>query len=95
MNLTKCSQPSECTSIPSFGISLMLCEPHKQTIVVGVRAWLARSYFIPGGTSQKGGWSGPGVPCRTLSDLERGQEHYTSATPTREEMSVDEHFKVH
>ena len=28
----------------------------------------ARGYFIPGGASQRGGWSGSGVPCRTLSD---------------------------
>ena len=33
----------------------------------------ARGYFIPGGASQRGGWSGPGVPCRTLSDLVRGR----------------------
>ena len=39
----------------------------------GVRAWLACDYFIPGGASQRGGWSGSGVPCRTLSDLIRGQ----------------------
>ena len=32
------------------------------------RAWLARGYFIPGGMSQRGAWSGSGVPCRTLSD---------------------------
>ena len=37
--------------------------------LIGVRAWLARGYFIPGGASQRGGWSGSGVPCRTLSDL--------------------------
>ena len=28
----------------------------------------ARGYFIPGGASQKGGWSGSGVPCPTLPD---------------------------
>ena len=32
----------------------------------------ARGYFIPGGASRRGGWSGPGVPCRTLSDTVRG-----------------------
>ena len=27
--------------------------------VIGVRAWLARGYFIPGGTSQRGGGQAP------------------------------------
>ena len=25
-----------------------------QSVLIGVRAWLARGYFIPGGTSQRG-----------------------------------------
>ena len=30
---------------------------------------LARDYFFPGGASEpEGGWSGSGVPCRTLLD---------------------------
>ena len=34
----------------------------------------ARGYSIPGGCEpEEVGWSGPGVPCRTLSDLDRGQ----------------------
>ena len=41
--------------------------------VIGVRDLVARGYFIPGRTSQKGGWSGACVPCRTLSDPVRGQ----------------------
>ena len=35
---------------------------------------LARTrLFHPWGREPEGGWSGPGVPCRTLSDLDRGQ----------------------
>ncbi len=37
---------------------------------VGVRDWLARGYFIPGGASQRGGGQAPMFPCRTLSDLD-------------------------
>ena len=38
--------------------------------IVGVRAWLARGYFIPGGTSQRGGGQAPAfrvARCRTRS----------------------------
>ena len=41
--------------------------------LVGVRAWLARGYFIPGGASQRGGGQAPMFQCRTLSDPVRGQ----------------------
>ena len=41
--------------------------------LVGVRDLVARGYFIPGGASQRGGGSGSGVPCRTLSDRDSGQ----------------------
>ena len=37
---------------------------------IGVRAWLACGYFIPGGASQRGGGQAPMFPCRTLSDLD-------------------------
>ena len=40
---------------------------------IGVRDLVARGYFIPGLMSQRGGWSGGGVPCSTLSDKFRGQ----------------------
>ena len=38
--------------------------------IIGVRAWLARGYFIPGGTSQRGGGQAPAfrvARCRTRS----------------------------
>ena len=41
-----------------------------------VKVWFSsqelgsRGYFIPGGASQRGGWSGSGVPCRMLSALD-------------------------
>ena len=45
--------------------------------MIGVRAWLARGYSIPGGVSQRGGGQAPMFQCRTLSDpvsrLEVGQ----------------------
>ena len=37
---------------------------------IGVRDLVARGYVIPGGASQRGGGSGSGVTCRTLSDLD-------------------------
>ena len=42
---------------------------------VGVRAWLARGYFIPGGASQRGGSQTPAfrvARCRTQSLVDIG-----------------------
>ena len=39
---------------------------------IGALDWIARNYFIPGGTP-KGACSGAGVMCCTLSDHLRGQ----------------------
>ena len=41
--------------------------------IVGVRDLVARGYFIPGRTSQRGGGQAPMFQCRTLSDTVRGQ----------------------
>ena len=45
--------------------------PHQ----IGVRDLnlVARSYFIPGGASQRGGGQAPMFQCRTLLDTVRGQ----------------------
>ncbi len=56
----RCSERAEQCSEYSWA-----CSGH-----VGVRDLVARGYFIPGGASQRGGGSGSGVPCRTLSDLD-------------------------
>ena len=37
---------------------------------IGVGNLVARSYFIPGGVSQRGGGQAQIFPCRTLSDLD-------------------------
>ena len=41
--------------------------------MIGVRDWLARSYFIPGGTSQRGGGQTPAfrvARCQTWSHVD-------------------------
>ena len=49
-----------------------LSEYPRSRHLIGVRALVARGYVISGGVSQKGGWSGACVPCRTLPDLVMG-----------------------
>ena len=52
--------------------------------LVGVRAWLARGYFIPGGASQRGGGQAPMFQCRMLSDLDYpGLRSVTYDVPAR------------
>ena len=53
---------------------------------VGVRAWLARGSFTPEGVSQRRAGQAPAfrvVPCRTLSDLDRGQTQNPSGLTPR------------
>ena len=58
---------SEALNMAMNAMSCWLC--HK----IGVRDLVARGYFIPGRTSQRGGGQAPMFPCRTLSDTVRGQ----------------------
>ena len=55
-------------------ICVIILRVQEMPMFIGVQDLLARGYFIPGDTSQRGaGWSGTSVPCRTLSDLDTGQ----------------------
>ena len=74
--MVKMSRPNNCPKTIAQPIETILEVPPKlltslgKPAHVGVRDLVARGYFISGGASQRGWWSGAGVPCRTLSDLD-------------------------